>query len=98
MRRIGLRPAARRDPTDIWHQTADNFGVGQAERYVEAIRREIENLVEFPDRHPFHSSRHGEFRKASSGRHLVFYLVTNDAIEVVRGLHAQMDLGPQLEP
>tara|TARA_R110002072_G_scaffold81181_5_gene186072 strand:- start:2945 stop:3241 length:297 start_codon:yes stop_codon:yes gene_type:complete len=91
VRRIGLRPSARRDLADIWIHTANHRGLDQAERYFGAIRREIESLGEFPERHPAHPSRHGNFRKAASGVHFVFYLVFEEEIEVVRMLHARMD-------
>ena len=88
---LRLRPAARRDLADIWLFSADNWGVDHAERYVAAIQGVIESLIEFPERHPCHESRHGEFRKAASGTHVVFYLFDGESIDVARVLHSAMD-------
>lgn len=91
MRGVWLRPAARRDLAAIWNYTAKEWGAQQADADTQTIYRGIAKLVAFPERHPHHGSRHGEFRKASSGRHLVFYQVGETMIEVVRILHDSSD-------
>lgn len=91
MRVVQLRPAARRDLASIWNYTAREWGVGQADAYIQTIDRDIAKLVDFPERNPLHASRHGQFRKAYSGRHVIFYRVNQMEIEVVRILHDSSD-------
>lgn len=91
-----LRPAAQRDLAEIWLYTADNWGIDRANEYVGAIRFEIEQLGDFPNRHPLYISRKGHFRKARSGDHLLFYLAEEGEIDVVRVLHKSRDFDGQL--
>ncbi|RJY08766.1 type II toxin-antitoxin system RelE/ParE family toxin [Aurantiacibacter aquimixticola] len=87
-----LRSAARRDLSTIWLATAEERGVDQAEDYVRGIEDTIANLQRFPNRAPSFRTRIGDFRKAASGSHLIFYMLQDGSIDVVRILHKRMDI------
>ena len=68
------------------------IGRDHARRYVARLGSDITGLTRFPEMHPVYESRHGSFRKLSSGEHLVFYRVNRASVEVVRVLHNRMDV------
>ena len=54
-------------------------------------------IEEFPESYPLYRSRHGIFRKAPGGEHLIFYLVTKQLIDIVRITHNRSDYEEGLE-
>ena len=90
--RLVFRAEASADLRRIAAETRLAWGEGQAKRYVAALRNEIKSLVQFPLRFPEFEPRPG-LRRMNAGRHAVFYLVSDDRIEVVRVLHGASDLG-----
>ena len=90
--RFVLLPAARRDLSQIWLDTADRWGVDQADGYIAAINRRFAGIADFPSSYPEYRSGRGKFRKAASGEHLIFYIIAADRIEIVRVLHSRIDL------
>lgn len=91
MRNVVLRPEAKRDIATIAHYTAQKWGRKQARLYLVEMRQVIEGLSVSGPRHPLADARHPGLRRVRSGRHLVFYFVSQDAIDVVRILHERMD-------
>jgi toxin ParE1/3/4 len=92
-----IRPAAERDLDAIAIYTKQQWGARQAQRYLAALRFDIESLADFPMRHALYRSSHGhEFRKLSSGHHLVFYTIDRRTVQVARILHERMDLDRHL--
>jgi toxin ParE1/3/4 len=94
--RLNLLPAARRDLARIWADTATRWDTAQADSYVLAINHRLEAIVDFPSSYPEYRSRHGTFRKAASGEHVIFYRSEPERVEVVRILHNRMDLDAQI--
>lgn len=84
MRRIARDTRARRGDT-------------QAAAYSAALRDDIKSLREFSLRFSEFDGRRKGLRRMNSGRHAVFYLVTDDRIEIVRVLHNSMDFDGHLE-
>lgn len=68
----------------------------QAESYIRTLRRDMERLRDYPELGPAHPSRLAAFRKLASGHHIVFYLVAEASVDVVRVLHERMDAERQL--
>jgi toxin ParE1/3/4 len=94
----GLRisPAALHDLDAIWSYTSRIWGLDQADNYIATLHRDMSRLIDFPQLGPAHRSRVGDFRKLASGHHLIFYLVLEQHVEVVRILHERMDVERQL--
>tara|TARA_B100000678_G_scaffold182825_1_gene152800 strand:+ start:815 stop:1108 length:294 start_codon:yes stop_codon:yes gene_type:complete len=91
MREVLTLPSAEADLAAIAIYTKERWGIEQAQKYLSGLRADIESLTKFPLMHPRHRSAHGEFRKAASGHHLVFYQIDDASITVVRVLHERMD-------
>ena len=95
--RARLRPAARLDLAEIWLATAERWDVDQADQYIRLIQNRLSRIEEFPESYPLSRSRHGIFRKAPGGEHLIFYLVTKQLIDIVRITHNRSDYEEGLE-
>lgn len=94
--RLVVLPSARRDLALIWSDTANRWGISQADAYVAAINARFGGITDFPSSYPEYRSKHAAFRKAASGEHLIFYVVAADRVEVVRVLHHRMDVDEML--
>lgn len=90
-------PAAERDLEAIAVYTKRQWGSAQARRYMSALRLDVGSLAEFPMRHPVYRNTRCEFRKMRSGHHVIFYVVRDDRVEIVRVLHERMDVGSVLD-
>jgi toxin ParE1/3/4 len=94
--RLVVLPSARRDLALIWSDTADRWGIDQADSYIAAINARFGGIADFPSSYPEYRNKRAAFRKAASGEHLIFYVVLADKVEVVRVLHNRMDVGEML--
>lgn len=80
----------------IARDTRARWGDVQAAIYAASLRDDIKSLGEFSLRFPEFDGRREGLRRMNSGRHAVFYLVTEDSIEIVRVLHNSMDFDGRL--
>ncbi len=86
-----FRPRARQDVEAIWEYTRDTWGHEQARRYLSRLHAVCEELTASPQIGKACDEVFDGLRSFPAGKHLVFYLVTDDGIEVVRVLHQRMD-------
>lgn len=89
---IFYRPEAIADIRDIANYTIERWGRNQAQGYIAALRKDIESLTTFALRYPIHEPSALNLRRMNSGHHLIFYLVTDPSVEIVRILHERMDV------
>lgn len=94
MRTIEYRAEAKNDLDEIASYTKARWGSHQAARYLSALHQDVQSLSDFPERFPRHTGRYSQLRKMRSGHHLVFYLVTEAAVEIIRILHERQDVPP----
>ena len=97
MRRIRFRTSASRDLRQIANQTRQRWGADQAAKYVDRLRSDIKSLAEFALRFPLLEDTRLSLRKMPSGYHLVFYLVSETEVEIVRVLHERMEARHRLD-
>ncbi|WP_299733503.1 type II toxin-antitoxin system RelE/ParE family toxin [uncultured Tateyamaria sp.] len=90
-----LTPAARADLDDIWDYTVKTWGADQAEAYVRALIAACAGIATgaTPTQDVAHV-RPG-YRKALSGRHVLYLRQSETGVEVVRILHQRMDVDRQ---
>jgi len=88
---VVLRPEAEADVELIADYTIARWGLEQARTYTATLRADISSLASFPERFPVHSQPELGLRRMRSGHHLVFYLVSDGAIEIIRVLHERQD-------
>ncbi|MFT4164860.1 MAG: type II toxin-antitoxin system RelE/ParE family toxin [Microlunatus sp.] len=91
MRNYRLSPKAQRDLASIWDYTEEHWGADQAETYVREIGAAVERIADDPRRgHRCDDVRKG-YRQYGIGSHVLFYLESDDAVDVIRILHQRMD-------
>jgi len=93
---VSLRPKARSDLDSIWDHTVEAWGEEQAERYLRALHQAFETLAERPRLGRLYDEVREGLRVYPSGRHLIFFFVTGDGIDVVRVLHERMHIPSHL--
>lgn len=91
MAEFRLTPAALRDLEGIWHYTVQQWGVAQAERYLDALNASFESLAQAPRSAPACDHIRPGYRRYGAERHAVYYRVEADTVIVVRVLHERMD-------
>lgn len=96
--KLRFRPAALVDLDLIYDSTVENWSVAQADLYHAQLMAATDQLLEHPrSGHIYRSiSRSVAFRSIPSGRHLIFYVIDGDTIDVVRILHDRMDIRAKL--
>jgi toxin ParE1/3/4 len=86
-----LTPAAQRDLSEIWDFTEERWDAGQAEKYIAEIRAAIERVAADPDRGRACDEIRQGYRRYGIGSHLLFFVETDDSVDIVRVLHQRMD-------
>jgi len=86
-----LSPAAQRDLSSSWDYTASRWDENQAEAYVLDIRDAIARIAALPERGlPVDEIREG-YRRYRIGSHLIFFVIRDGNVDVIRILHQRMD-------
>lgn len=93
---IVFSAAAIADLEHIWLYTLHKWSLLQADRYYAEIIKEIDFLSQHPDSGKAQSHIREGYRAAKVKSHLIFYRVAEDQLEVMRILHANMDLPRRL--
>ena len=91
MAEFRLSPAAERDLERIWRYTRDEWGLEQADRYIDLLTRTVQALAEAPKSAPTREHIRKGYRRRSIGRHMVYFRITTYGIAVIRILHERMD-------
>jgi toxin ParE1/3/4 len=86
-----LTPAAQRDLSEIWDFTEERWDAGQAEKYIAEIRAAIERVAADPARGRACDEIRQGYRRYGIGSHLLFFVETDDSVDIVRVLHQRMD-------
>jgi toxin ParE1/3/4 len=91
MSEFRLTPAARRDLEGIWRYTLQQWGVEQANRYVDALTDTFQVLADLPKSAPACDHIRAGYRHRGIERHVVYFKIAPYGIAVVRVLHERMD-------
>lgn len=86
-----LTPAAQRDLSSIWDYTVERWDENQAEIYVLEIRGAIERIADQPVRGRAIDEMRAGYRRYAIGSHVIFFVATDDGVDVIRILHQRMD-------
>lgn len=92
---FGIRFTAQADEDlfDIYIYTYETWGSDQAVKYTNGLKAAINRLSQEPNRPGTvdRSSLRQGYRSYHQQRHLIFYRVVADDIEIIRILHDNMD-------
>lgn len=95
LRKYGLSPLAVADLEDIWRYTAENWSVRQAEIYHAAVVAAFEGLASGQKIGRATDIRDDYFKYAV-GSHVIYYILRDTEIAIIRILHRRMDVGRHL--
>jgi len=95
MMKLVVADAAQQDLHDIARYTEQTWGAAQRRRYLDALRQRFALICERPSvGAPRDEIRQG-YRSIASDRHVIFYRVSSEIVEIVRVLHGNMDVHRQ---
>lgn len=87
-----IRQAAQADLSYIWSHGSTNWGVEQADRYVDGLLSLFDLLAEFPEIARERTEFSPPVRIHPSGVHLIIYRLEGQEVEIIRILHAHQKL------
>ena len=91
-----VTPEAESDLADIWIYTCTEWGADQADKYLDQLERGINQLIDNPGLGVDCSYVLPGYRRLHQEHHLVFYLVEESCLLIVRVLHEDMDASRRL--
>jgi len=87
-----IRQLAQDDLEAIWLYTREQWGIVQADSYLESLILRFDWLAENPELgKPRDDVKSGYFC-FPEGMHLIFYIINNNQIEIIGVPHQQMDI------
>ncbi|MEL5849212.1 MAG: type II toxin-antitoxin system RelE/ParE family toxin [Candidatus Igneacidithiobacillus chanchocoensis] len=92
MAEFRLTPAALQDLEDIWRYSMQQWGIAQAERYVDALHARLSDLASAPFSAPSCDSIRPGYRQLRAEHHVAYYMIQSETVVVIRILHERMDV------
>ena len=86
-----LTPAAEQDLENIWIYTCQQWGIAQANRYIDILIEIFAKLASSPDIAPVCDHIRPGYRRYGVERHILYFRTTDYGIVIVRILHDRMD-------
>jgi toxin ParE1/3/4 len=86
-----LTPAALRDLEAIWLYTFGEWGIDQAHRYIDDLTAAFLQLAQRPQIGTTCEHIRKGYRRNAVGRHVIYFVMTEYGISVVRVLKERMD-------
>lgn len=91
MSQVVKRPLAETDLDEIWWYLAQD-NPDAADRFLDKIEERCRTLAQFPNLGVSRDELHPGLRSLPVGKYLIFYLIIEGGIEVVRVLPGMMDI------
>lgn len=92
MREYRLTPAAEGDLEGIWRYTTEQWGVKQANHYIDILSATFSDLAQHPKTAPACDHIRLGYRRRSVEQHMIYFRITAQGISIIRVLHDRMDL------
>ena len=86
-----LTPAAEGDLETIWTHTAQQWGLEQANRYIDILAAAFIELAQSPKIAPACDHVRPGYRRQHVERHMIYFRIATYGIAVIRILHDRMD-------
>lgn len=96
MAKVRLSPRALRDLESIWRHPRLQWGVKQADFYVDLLNAAFDNVAQTPLTAAACDHIRAGYRRRVVERHMVYFKVVDDGIVVIRVMHDRMDAGRYL--
>ena len=95
--RYRLRALALEDLEEIWDYTFDQWGIEQAERYLDALFVCFDDLAKNPGLGKEREEVKRGYRSFPQGRHVIFYTTGQAEIEIIGIVHQSADINRHLD-
>jgi len=92
MRKYLLRPRAEQDIAEIWTNGADQWGIAQADRYLDGMVDLFDLLCEQPEIARLREEFNPPARIHVYGSHIVIFEVIDDGVSIIRVLHQRQNI------
>ncbi|QIB49718.1 type II toxin-antitoxin system RelE/ParE family toxin [Pseudomonas sp. OIL-1] len=96
MLRLTVTPKAESDLTGIWIYTCEEWGVDQADSYLDQLEAGMNQLINHPSLGSNYAHVLPGYRRLQVKHHAVFYQVLEPQVLIVRVLHEDMDAPQRL--
>ncbi|MEE4297776.1 MAG: type II toxin-antitoxin system RelE/ParE family toxin [Wenzhouxiangella sp.] len=96
MRQLHVTPKAESDLIAIWVYTSEEWGVDQADQYLDQLDEGMKRLMQHPSLGVDYAHVSPGYRRLQVEHHAVFYKVRASEMLVVRVLHESMDAPARL--
>ena len=93
---LSLTPKAESDLVEIWVYTCDEWGLDQADTYLDQLEEGMKQLIHHPSLGADYAHVLPGYRRLQVEHHAVFYKVLETELLVVRVLHEGMDAPARL--
>ena len=87
-----IRSLAQADLEEIWLYTCNEWGVSQADRYLQSLISRFDWLAENPSLGKQRDDIKSGYFCFPEGRHLIFYTIQKSKIDIIGIPHQRMDL------
>lgn len=94
--KLVISPAAQDDIKGIYQYGCMHWGKKRAFQYVSQLKKQLWQLLEHPEIGLLRSELSPIMRSFSLEKHIIFYCIKKEQIEVVRLLHGRQDPMHQL--
>ncbi|HDZ37567.1 MAG TPA: type II toxin-antitoxin system RelE/ParE family toxin [Marinobacter sp.] len=96
MLRLTVTPRAESDLTGIWIYTCEEWGVDQADSYLDQLAAGMNQLINHPSLGANYAHVIPGYRRLQVEHHAVFYRVLEPEVLFVRVLHEDLDAPQRL--
>lgn len=96
MLKLSVTPKAESDLIGIWVYTCEEWGVDQADNYLDRLEASMKRLIDHPSLGVNYDHVLFGYRRLQVEHHAVFYQLLESEILVVRVLHGDMDAPERL--
>lgn len=96
MLKLSVTPKAESDLIGIWMYTCEEWGVEQADKYLDQLEVGMKQLIDHPSLGADYAHVFPGYRRLQVEHHAVFYQVLEPEVLVVRVLHEDMDAPERL--
>ncbi len=92
--RYRLTPRAATDVEHIAAYTMEQWGAEKMGDYLRSLSQRFEWLARNPFAGRERNDVHPGYRSFPEGRHVVFYVVSDEGVDIIGVPHQSMDIGP----
>ena len=96
MYKVRLTPAAKEQLKEIWHYSFDVWGEEKADAYLMDIKEKLRMLAENPGIGRNRPDIKPGYHSAPVNKHVIYYMLEEQNINVIGVLHERMDVRARL--